>query len=153
MKGFLAVPKMLSGIIDPVFHNVTIRNITGDVATDYVDFIGLYSPKTIAGEDRTILFVGDENQLYYPNAAMIIGSCRAYFQLKGIEVGEGDESTTVRSFNMNFGEDHTNGITTTNYTNYTNKAGAWFDLSGRKLDGKPTKKGLYINNGKKVVIK
>ena len=29
----------------------------------------------------------------------------------------------------------------------------WYDLSGRKLDGKPTRKGIYINNGKKVVIK
>ena len=29
----------------------------------------------------------------------------------------------------------------------------WFSLDGRKLDGKPTKKGLYINGGRKVVIK
>ena len=31
--------------------------------------------------------------------------------------------------------------------------GSWFDLSGRKLGSKPTKPGLYINGGKKVVIK
>lgn len=30
---------------------------------------------------------------------------------------------------------------------------SWFDLSGRKLTGKPAQPGLYINNGKKVVIK
>ena len=29
----------------------------------------------------------------------------------------------------------------------------WYDLSGRKLNGTPSKKGLYIINGKKVVIK
>ena len=29
----------------------------------------------------------------------------------------------------------------------------WYDLSGRKLDKQPTQKGVYINNGKKVVIK
>ena len=29
----------------------------------------------------------------------------------------------------------------------------WYDQSGRKLQGKPTRKGLYIQNGKKVVIK
>ena len=28
----------------------------------------------------------------------------------------------------------------------------WYNLSGRKLNGKPTKKGLYIQNGRKVVI-
>ena len=31
--------------------------------------------------------------------------------------------------------------------------GVWYSLDGRKLGGKPTKPGLYINNGRKVVIK
>ena len=30
---------------------------------------------------------------------------------------------------------------------------AWYTLDGVRLSGKPTKKGLYINNGKKIVIK
>ena len=29
----------------------------------------------------------------------------------------------------------------------------WFDMSGRRLNGKPTQRGLYIVNGKKVIIK
>lgn len=29
---------------------------------------------------------------------------------------------------------------------------SWFSLDGTKLDGKPTKPGLYINNGKKVLV-
>ena len=29
----------------------------------------------------------------------------------------------------------------------------WYTMDGRKLDGKPTKRGLYINNGRKIVIK
>lgn len=29
---------------------------------------------------------------------------------------------------------------------------AWFDLCGRKLNGAPAKPGLYINNGKTIVI-
>ena len=29
----------------------------------------------------------------------------------------------------------------------------WYTLDGRKLNGKPTQKGLYIHNGRKVVIK
>jgi hypothetical protein len=31
--------------------------------------------------------------------------------------------------------------------------GDWFDLNGRKLDSVPTKKGVYIFNGRKVVVK
>ena len=43
------------------------------------------------------------------------------------------------------------GIKTTNRTNDTNDA--WYDLNGRKLQSKPTKKGVYILNGKKMVVK
>ncbi len=33
-------------------------------------------------------------------------------------------------------------------------AGTWFDLNGRRLNGKPTARGIYIdNNGRKVVFK
>ena len=31
-------------------------------------------------------------------------------------------------------------------------SGYWYTLDGRKLQGKPTKKGIYINNGRKVII-
>lgn len=34
-----------------------------------------------------------------------------------------------------------------------NDADNWYTLDGLKLNGKPTQKGLYINNGKKVAIK
>ena len=29
----------------------------------------------------------------------------------------------------------------------------WYSLDGRRLSGKPTQKGIYINNGRKIVIK
>ena len=31
--------------------------------------------------------------------------------------------------------------------------GAWYTINGMKVNGVPTEKGIYINNGKKVVIK
>ncbi len=34
-----------------------------------------------------------------------------------------------------------------------NEAGAWYSLDGRKLQGKPTTKGMYIHNGRKEVVK
>ena len=33
------------------------------------------------------------------------------------------------------------------------KDDSWYSLDGRKLDGMPTKKGIYINGGRKVVVK
>ena len=29
----------------------------------------------------------------------------------------------------------------------------WYDLNGRRLQGKPSQKGIYIKNGKKIVVK
>jgi len=29
----------------------------------------------------------------------------------------------------------------------------WFDINGRQLSGKPTKKGIYINKGNKILVK
>ena len=33
------------------------------------------------------------------------------------------------------------------------ESGDWYDLQGRRLEGKPLKRGLYIHNGQKTVIK
>ena len=35
----------------------------------------------------------------------------------------------------------------------TEEEPVWYSLDGRKLNTMPTKKGVYIKNGKKVVIK
>ena len=35
----------------------------------------------------------------------------------------------------------------------TGDNGLWFTIDGRRIDGKPTRKGIYINGGRKVVIK
>jgi hypothetical protein len=32
-------------------------------------------------------------------------------------------------------------------------SGSVYDLQGRRLDGLPTNKGIYIQNGKKIVVK
>ena len=37
--------------------------------------------------------------------------------------------------------------------NANDNEAAWYDLGGRKLNGKPAQKGVYIKNGKKVVVK
>ena len=48
------------------------------------------------------------------------------------------------------------GSTPTGIKTITDERGlmddAWYDLSGRKLVGSPTEKGIYIHRGKKVVV-
>ena len=47
----------------------------------------------------------------------------------------------------------TTGIDTTLMNNELMKNDSWYSLDGRRLSGKPSVKGVYINNGRKVVIK
>ena len=78
-----------------------------------------------------------------------INAFRAYFQLNGIEVGT---AAGVKAFNLNFG-DEDEPLSIINYQLSIGEADAWYDMQGRKLDGKPATKGIYVNGGKKVVVK
>ena len=55
-------------------------------------------------------------------------------------VGSNGETTAIGTIDTKTGE-------------MTFDSEAWYTLDGVRLSGKPSKKGLYINNGKKVVIK
>ena len=143
------------GITNPIFNGVTIdasAPTAVNSADGTVSFKGSYSPVVISGEDKSILFLGAANTLYYPNAAMQIGACRAHFELNDIPA-----SAEVRAFCLNF-DDRNIGtglgrlIDNEQWTK-DSEVGAWYDMSGRRLVGKPTQHGIYINNGRKTVIK
>ena len=59
-------------------------------------------------------------------------SAPQYISISG-DLGEG----TTRIDNLNVND---------------NENGEWYDLNGRKLNGKPAQKGIYIKNGRKVVV-
>ena len=145
-----------NNIANPVFTYVTISDeehpATIEVSgTKSVVFKGTYDYMSFANEDRSILFLGDENTLYWPqpdgNTYPSIGACRAYFKLNGLSASE------INATRLFFGgEDETTGIVST--TDFTDRTDAtWFTIDGKKLDKAPTRKGLYIRNGHKVVIK
>ena len=120
----------------------------------YVQFIGTYSPVDIYTAAKTNLYLGADNTLYYPwgNAmtSFNINSFRAYFQLlNGLTAG--DPVNGVRAINLNFGEGSEETIISP--AKIAERADAWYTIDGVKLNGKPNVKGLYINNGRKVVIK
>ena len=146
-------------IENPVFEGVTVSNATNDATvTNVLTFTGTYAPVPIpATGDNTKLYLGNANKLYYPNAAMTIGTHRAYFQLLGdLTAGEptSPQQASVRAFNLNFGDDEATGIISVHDSGFmVNGSDAWYTLDGRKLNKKPTKKGLYIHNGRKTVIK
>lgn len=85
--------KASNNIVNPTFGGVTIKKALHPVVQTAVDFVGSFSPVSIEGEDRTKLYLGTGNTLYYPNDAMTISAGRAIFQLKGRNtMGEPDGS-------------------------------------------------------------
>ena len=84
-----------------------------------------------------------------------IGAFRAYFQLAdGITAVDSDPANTIRAFVLNFGDDsEASGIENVQSSMANGQSASWYDMLGRKLNGKPTATGMYINNGKKVAIK
>ena len=141
-------------ISNPVFMSASVdaTQPTAVTSTDgAVSFVGSYSPVSISGEDRSKLFVGAQSTLYYPNGAMTIGSCRAYFQLgNGITVGDGPNA--IQGFRLNFVGGDATGFDD-QIVNSKSSNSKWYDLSGRRIDGVPTAKGIYIKDSKKIVIK
>ena len=143
-----------SNLVNPLFTGVVPRVTT---TADYnneasgdaqVRFCGTFDLKTVSTKDQSILFMGNNNTLYYPdgNADTRIGAFRAYFK-----IGNGASARQLSDFDFNFGEGETTGILLN--TNLTDKTGAWYSISGVRLNGIPTVKGLYIHNGRKEVIK
>ena len=80
------------------------------------------------------------------------------FVKDAIEVGPNKAwlsvNTGVPSARITLVFDETTGVSEKGIVNSEKFATAtWYDLNGRKLNGIPTKKGVYIMNGRKVVVK
>ena len=111
-----------------------------------VDFIPTLGATTIPdGDTKAVLFLEANNTLLNPSALPAnINGFRAYFQLKGA-------ATSARSFNLNLGDEST-GIIAIGTDRAASTNNATYTLDGRRIS-KATQKGVYIQNGKKVVIK
>ncbi len=137
-------------LVSPSFTDVYIENAISDAVTEYVDFSGTYSPVVLEAGNKSVLFLGDGNKLYYPSADVTLNACRGGFALRDITAG--DLPAGTRSIVLNFGDDDATAITTVS-TPASPAADAWYALDGRRLSGKPAQKGIYIHNGQKRVIK
>ena len=140
----------------PVFFGVTINATAtttvsnADTGLAEVQMVGCYSPVSVNANDKSILFMGDDNTLYYSSVNRNIRSCRAYFSVPYIKQNAG---VKARAFHLEFGDEETTGILEVSADSKEKKDDAWYSLDGVRLSGKPAQRGIYINNGNKVVIK
>ena len=78
-----------------------------------------------------------------------IGAYKAYLSLPTDEL---NLTSGAPSFTWVYGDGSTTTIDN-GELRIENSTDAWHTLDGRRLSGKPTQRGIYINNGKKIVIK
>ncbi len=137
---------------NPVFAGVTISNAAEQEvkSTDTkVKFVGQYSPFNITAENiNSILYVASGNKIGYSKNQRKLKSCRAHFWVQP----NGTAQAAARFINIDWGDGETTSISIVNFDS-ENAASGIYTLDGRKLSTEPTQKGLYIMNGKKVIIK
>ena len=133
-------------IEEPEFTSVTISSATTNNEQAFLggSFKGSFSPVSFTANDKTKLFLGAGNNLHWPSADMTLGACRAYFDLG---------TSNASEFVLNFGDgENVTGVNEVIEVNEDND-NSWYTLSGTRLEGKPTQKGLYIHGNKKIVVK
>ena len=132
-------------VIEPAEDDAVVEYDNGKSGSRrqvYGTFKGTYHAQTVVPEN--CLFIS-EDKFWYSTGATKMKAYRAYFDFVDIlSAVENPSSRIVMSF-----DDDTTGITNTNSTNDTNE---WYTVSGVKVE-KPVRKGLYIQNGKKKVVK
>ena len=123
-------PNLAVTVAEEFKGTLTAKEFTeGDMATGdfYVcngkQFVKVRGAGTLGANKAYLKFVTDQQQ----NAPQYINI------VMGGDLGEG--TTGIDNLNVN-----------------DNENGEWYDLNGRKLNGKPAQKGIYIKNGRKVVV-
>ena len=130
------------------FAGVSLTAATAtETPTTYVDFVPTLGKTAVDGDVKDILILNTSGTLVHPTATGNMKGFRGYF------VMHEETASLARAFVINFGEGETTGIQPIRMENGTTPAEGTYDLSGRRIQGQPTQKGVYIQNGKKVVIK
>ena len=120
-----------------------------------VKFTGTYAAKTVTKADNAAIWFmnGNEDGWQYignTSSTWTIAPFEAYIDMSSVPAG-------ARSITFNF-EDIDGTVTAIKSINAENlnknmSREGWYNLNGVKLQGAPTQKGIYIQNGKKVVVK
>ena len=105
------------------------------------EFKGTLTATTIAASTANQTnYAFNGKQFVWVKDAINLGANKAWLSI---------ENANARAINIVF--DETTGLKTVDSLQFT--VDGWYTVDGRKLQGKPTKKGMYILNGKKVVVK
>lgn len=145
-------------INNPVFENVTIKSseksemsVTSSDGT--VRIVGTYAPEMLIGNTTANLYMGPDDKLAYPRANEYVNAFYAYVH---VDLGNGlglPGEKTVKKIVMNITDEESIVTRVIEIMMPTPvQDNAWYDLSGRKFTSKPNQPGIYIMNGRKILI-
>ena len=146
-------------IVNPLFANVFLEDGIRviDLFEGGILFFGTYDTFAVPElELKHYLYMGSDSKLYYPLAPMNINAFCTFFILRDFVAGESsatDNEKEIRNIVLDFGNGETTGIDASLKDNEPQSNDHYYSIDGQRLQGKPTKKGIYIKNGKKVVVK
>ena len=123
-----------------------------DLALTVADqFQGTMEEKTFTDADMAAAdyYVCNGKQFVKVRGAGTLGANKAYLKFVTDQ-----QLSAPQYINIVMGGDLGEGTTGINNVNdnLNDNEATWYDLNGRKLNGKPAQKGIYIKNGKKVVV-
>lgn len=133
--------------------NADISDTPGTVTSfdGKVSFVGQYDPFLINRYNKDeILFVGSGNKIGFAASDATLPrplkAFRAHFKI----TPDGFGSNRARAIRIDWGDGETTAIIPLTDTNVQSES--WYSIDGRRLNGKPSRSGVYINNGTKIVI-
>lgn len=136
-KPYLVKPTI--DVVNIITMNTTVSTSLTTDGGDSYKFVGLYAPATIGTDDY---FMAANNTLMKNGAGGKMKAFRAYFQAN---------SNQVKAL-VGFSVDETEtGIIAPDCTIYEDTR--IFNLAGQQVNLNNTRKGIFIINGKKVVVK
>ena len=116
-----------------------------DVTVYYGGFKGTLEGQQISSTATTDCYVMTGKQFVWLKDAGTIAAQRCWLEVPKTSA----QSAPVISIVIDGMSTGIDGLTPT----LSEGEGDWYDLNGRKLNKKPTAKGVYVVNGKKVVVK
>jgi hypothetical protein len=122
---------------------------THDVNDNMLSFVPCFQSQS-ADEQTYALNVGKQYN-DYPEGSVFVANYRNIrpFEAFTVHNGKAPAPQYIPIFDMN----GTTGIEDVRGLMSDGRGDNWYDLNGRRLQQKPTKKGIYIQNGKKTIIK
>ena len=141
-------------IENPLFEDVVITSYepiaveSDSYGLNTIYMVGSYAHTYVTGGDQSVMFMDAEKVICYPTEDAALNSFYAYFEIPSLQ---GAEETAVKAYTVDF-DGGVVGIKDVDIDNEQYPKG-WYTITGVKLSQMPVERGVYINNGRKVIIR